>query len=159
MINAGSGTSSNFVDLDNARIEEQRQVMRKIITAGHCPFCLANLAKYHKQPILQKGRFWLLTYNQWPYQNTKLHLLAIYKTHAEKLSDLDQAAGQELIKFMQWAEKEFNVPGGAFAVRFGDTNYSAGTVAHIHAQFIWPDISAPDYQQKPVRIKVGKTKD
>lgn len=148
---------SSFVDLDNARVEEQRQVMRDIIAAGHCPFCRENLDKYHKQPMLKEGKFWLLTYNQWPYQFTKLHLLAIYKTHAEKLSELDSAAGQELIQMLQWAEKEFNVPGGAFAIRFGDTNYSAGTVAHIHAQFILPDIHHLDYLQKPVKIKVGKT--
>ncbi len=157
MKTVNNSNHSSFVDLDNARVEEQRQVMRDIIAAGHCPFCRDNLDKYHKQPILKEGIFWFLTYNQWPYENTKLHLLAIYKNHAEKLSELDPAAGQELIQILQWAEKEFNVPGGAFAVRFGDTNYSAGTVAHIHAQYIWPDIHHPNYKQKPVKIKVGKT--
>jgi len=147
-----------FVDLDNARIDEQKKVMREIIDADHCPFCLSNLKKYHKQPIIKEGQFWLLTKNQWPYENTKIHLLAIYKTHAEKLADLDPAAGQELLELMQWAEKQFNVPGGAFAIRFGDTNYSAGTVAHIHAQFICPDIHHPSYDQKPVKLKIGKTK-
>lgn len=149
---------SAFVDLDNAREDEQKKVMKQIIAAGHCPFCLENLKKYHQQPILKDGKFWILTVNQWPYRHTKLHLLAIYKTHVENLAGLDPEAGKELFEILQWAEKKYQVPGGGFVIRFGDTNYSAGTVAHIHAQFLMPDITDPTYNEKPVRIKIGKTR-
>lgn len=147
---------NKFVDLDNAREDEQRAVMEQIINAGHCPFCRENLAKYHKKEILQEGRFWLLTENQWPYDFTKVHLLAIYKEHAENLSELNPKSGEELLRLMQWAEKQYQVPGGAWAMRFGSTEYSAGTVNHIHVQFISPDISDPDYEC--VRLKIGKAK-
>lgn len=146
-----------FVDLDNTRVDEQRAVMRDIIAADHCPFCLENLQKYHKQPILKDGKYWLLTTNQWPYEHTKLHLLLIYKVHVEKLGEIDPEAGAELIKLAQWAEKEYSMPGGGLAIRFGNTNYSAGTVAHLHAQLLQPDIDAPNYDEKPVKIKIGKT--
>jgi len=142
------------VDLDNARLDEQLQVMQEIIGADHCPFCLENLQKYHKQPILKDGQFWILTKNQWPYEHTKVHLLAIYKEHAVDLSELKPEAGTELLEMMQWAQTEYQVPGGAMAMRFGDTDYSAGTVAHMHVQFIMPDLESPGYE--PVRIKVGK---
>ena len=145
------------VDLDNAREKDQIKVMKKIISAGDCPFCLDNLRKYHKRPILKETKHWLLTENQWPYPHTKLHLLAIYKEHAEKLVELKPEAGQELLELMQWAEKHYQVPGGGWCMRFGDTNYSAGTVKHIHAQFLVPDIDAPDYDTKPVKVKIGKT--
>lgn len=150
-------TAKKFVDLDNARLDDQKAVMQDIIAADHCPFCPENLLKYHKEPILKEGRYWLLTTNQWPYANTKVHLLLIHKTHIEHLSELDPASGAELIELAQWAAKEYAIPGGALAMRFGDTEYSAGTVAHLHVQLLLPDIDAPGYDSEPVRIKVGKT--
>lgn len=151
-------TKNIHVDLDNARVEEQKNVMTDILSANHCPFCTENLRKYHKEPILKETTYWILTKNQWPYAHTKLHLMAIYKNHATRLSELKPEAGIELIELFQWAEKEYDVPGGGFAMRFGDTDYSAGTVAHIHAQFLVPDIHNPNYMDKPVKIKIGKTK-
>mgnify|MGYP001788399472 CR=1 FL=1 len=141
--------------MDNVRLEEQGQVMQKIIEQDHCPFCPENLAKYHKLPLLKQGKFWTLTPNQWPYSHCRLHLLAIATQHVETLQDLDPEAGKELIEMFQWVEHEYAVSGGGFAMRFGDTNYSAGTIKHLHAQFIFPDITAPDYE--PVRFKIGKS--
>lgn len=149
-------TPTKFVDLDNARVDEQREVMRDIIDAEHCPFCPENVQKYHKQPILKVGTYWLVTANQWPYEHTKLHLLIILKKHGERLADMPVEAGCELIELAQWAEQEYKMPGGGLAIRFGDTNYSAGTVAHLHAQLLQPDIDAPDYDEKPVKVKIGK---
>ncbi len=149
-------TTTSFVDLDNARLDEQRQVMSEIADQQHCPFCLENLRKYHKQPILKEGKYWIITPNQWPYEHTKIHLLAIYKTHAERLHEIDPAAGAELIQMFGEIEKEQQIPGGGLAMRFGDTEHSSGTVRHIHAQFIVPDIDVPDYQ--PVRFKIGKSR-
>lgn len=143
-----------FVDLDNAREDEQKKVMNEIIEADHCPFCLENLKKYHKQPIIKEGKFWLVTNNQWPYKHTQLHFLVIYKDHAINLSELDPKSGTELLELLQWVETEYQVPGGGWAMRFGDTNYSAGTVNHIHVQFIQPDIATENFE--PVRIKIGK---
>lgn len=146
--------AQQFVDIDNAREDDQRQVMEQIIEDKQCPFCLENLRKYHKQQILKDGQYWLLTPNQWPYEFTQHHFLAILKVHAEKLADVPPEAGRELFEMMAWLEKEYAVPGGGFAMRFGDTNYSAGTVNHLHVQFIVPNLKQPGFQ--PVRIKIGK---
>lgn len=143
-----------FVDLDNAREEDQKEIMRQIIKADHCPFCLENLRKYHKEPILKEGKYWIVTKNQWPYRSTKLHLLVIYRDHKIDLAGLDSESGKELLDLLKWAEAEVKVPGGGWSMRFGDTNYSAASVNHIHVQFVQPDLDAPDY--KPVRIKIGK---
>lgn len=143
------------VDLDNSRVEEQRQVMLEIAESGKCPFCPENFDQHKTDHILFDGKYWLLTYNRWPYKNTKVHLLAIYKEHAEHLSEMVPEAGQELIEVFQFAAQKFNVAGGGFVMRFGDTNYSAGSVHHLHAQFIQPDIDAEEYE--PVRIKLGKS--
>lgn len=153
---ANNTQTTSFVDLDNARLDDQKKVMQEIQEQQHCPFCLENLRKYHKQEILKEGKYWLITPNQWPYEHTKVHYLAIYKEHATHLSELDPAAGAELIQFFAEIEKNEKLPGGGFAMRFGDTNYSAGTVRHIHAQFLVPDIEAVDFV--PVKFKIGKGK-
>ena len=148
---------NQFVDVQNAREEEQRAVMQTIIDNAECPFCPANVRKYHKQPFLKEGTYWRLTTNQWPYPHTKHHFLLIYREHIEKLAQLDPAAGVELLQMCQWLEQEYQIPGGGLAMRFGDTDYSAGTVAHLHAQLLVPDIMAAEYDDKPVKVTIGKT--
>ncbi|MEO8581800.1 MAG: hypothetical protein ABI425_04495 [Patescibacteria group bacterium] len=148
---------TQFVDLDNARVDEQREVMKKIINEGHCPFCSENLHLYHTVANELEGDHWFITKNLWPYKNTKFHYLAILKRHAELVSELTNEEGAELIQLLGKLEKKLKVTGGGFAVRFGDTNYSAGTVKHIHAQFIVPDIDNDNFE--PVRFKLGKDKD
>ena len=149
--------SKPFVDLDNARVEEQRRIMEQILAAGHCPFCRENLELYNKTQILKEGKHWIIVPNQWPYENTSLHLMFVLKTHVEELALLDPQAGAELIELSQWAQQEYQIPGGGIAMRFGDTEYSAGTITHIHAHLIQPNIDAPNYDAKPVKFKIGKT--
>lgn len=147
--------NTSFVDIDNAREDEQRKVMEEIVAQKHCPFCLENIDKYHT-PTIKETKHWLFTENRWPYKNTKHHFLLIYKKHAEKISDLDPTAGTELLKLLAWAEKKYQIPGGGWAMRFGSTDYSAGTVNHLHVQLIVPDIDAADF--KSTRLKIGKEK-
>lgn len=145
------------VDLDNARFDDQRDVMREIIANDECPFCLENLKKYHTPPTIKETRHWLLTSNRWPYKNVKHHLLIILKTHKEELTELTAEEGAELAEILAFAQEYTKAPGGGFAMRFGDTDYSAGTVRHLHAQFIVPDIDLPDFE--PTRFKIGKDKE
>lgn len=156
-INMTKKQKNQFIDIDNAREDEQKQVMEDIAEAKHCPFCRENLCKYHQEPILKEGKFWIVTTNQWPYAHTKHHFLLIYKVHAVNLSDLSPAAGQELFELVAEIEESYKLQGGGFAMRFGDTNYSAGTVNHLHVQLIEPDLTDPDFA--PVRIKIGKNRD
>jgi diadenosine tetraphosphate (Ap4A) HIT family hydrolase len=145
------------VDLDNARHDDQRDIMKTIIEADESPFLLENLRKYHQKEILREGKNWYVTYNQWPYNNTKLHFLIIHQEYVTSIDQITPEAAQELLDHAAWLTKKFNVPGGAFCMRFGDTNYSAGTVDHLHAQYIVPDLNAEEY--KPTRFKIGKNKE
>lgn len=144
---------NSFINLNNAREDKQIEVMQKIAQEDHCPFCIENLRLYHQQPILKEGKYWLVTKNQWPYNHTKYHLLLIYKDHAVKLSELNDQAGTELFQLIKELEKEFAFEGGGLAMRFGDTDFSAGTVNHLHVQLIVPDAMAKDFE--PVRVKLG----
>jgi len=76
-----------FVDIDNAREVEQIELMKQIMESGECPFCLENLKKYHRTPVLKETEHWLLTRNAWPYDNTREHFLIILKTHKERLRE------------------------------------------------------------------------
>ena len=142
-----------FVNLDNARVLEQVEVMKKIMARGGCPFCQDNLFEYHEQPILRDGRYWLLTYNQWPYDHLRIHLLLITKEHAEKLEDLPADAGFEMLEMCQWAEKKFNIKSGALAIRFGDVLYNGATVRHLHVHIVAGNHEHPDFET--VRFKVA----
>ena len=144
---------NQFANVNNSREGDQTEIMKEIVDAQHCPFCEENLRKYHKEPILKEGKYWLVTKNQWPYKFTKNHFLLIYKEHAVSLQDLEPEAGAELFALAKELEKEYDIKGGGLSMRFGDTDYSAGTVNHVHVQFIEPDIMAKDFD--PVRIKIG----
>lgn len=44
---------AKFVDFGNAREQEQAETMQESEKSGECPFCIENLKKYHKDPILK----------------------------------------------------------------------------------------------------------
>lgn len=142
-----------FVNLDNARNDHQRQVMEDISHHGECPFCPENLHKYHNQQILRRGKHWILTPNQWPYDNTQLHLLAIAAQHVITLSELDSGAGEELLGHFKWAEKKYSIKAGGLTMRFGDISNTGATVYHLHGHLIVPNQNLGRDQK--VRFKIG----
>lgn len=150
--------SSSFVNLNNARLDQQRQAMEKILEGGFCPFCREHLGKFHRKPILKETAHWLLTENQWPYKNTKVHLLAIYKKHIETLGELKPKAGKELVELAKWIEIRYRLAGGTLALgmRFGEPEINCGTVRHLHAQFISAAITdRTDSNYESVRFRAG----
>lgn len=143
-----------FIEMSNVRTEKQRRVMEEILEAGHCPFCLENLDRWHKPVILKEGRHWIVTYNQWRYPNTELHLLFIAREHAEDVSDLPSEAGAELFDLAKWAKSRFGIQGGALAMRYGEPALTGATVRHLHAQIVVPHQKSVS----PVLIYVGDSK-
>ncbi len=150
---------NRFINISSIRREDQRAVMEKIREEGHCPFCRENLAKYHKNPILKEGKFWLLTDNQWPYEKVKHQMLAIYKTHVEHISEIDPEAGKELVEMFAQAARERKISGGGMAMRFGSSEHGnyGSSVLHIHAHLIEPDLAALD-QDEAWKFKFGQPK-
>ena len=154
-----SEVKNRFINKETIRREDQRIVMGEIEKNGHCPFCRENLNKYHKNPILEEGKFWLLTDNQWPYEKVNQQMLAIYKTHIENIKDIDPEAGKELFEMFSKKAKERNIEGGGIAMRFGSSpngNYGS-SVLHIHAHLIEPDLKALD-DTEAWRFKFGQPK-
>lgn len=145
--------SRKYINLENARLDEQRQVMEEIADNDECPFCPENLSKYHKQEILRKGAHWILTHNQWPYEHTDLHLLAIATYHAVDLSQLRKGSFDELQEHFAWASEEYQVAAGGIAMRFGDVTQTGATVDHLHGHFIVP--SKNRGPEDKVRFKIS----
>ena len=143
-------------DIDNARCAEQIAVMNQINEAGEDPFDL-TLLKARGQEIIKEGQYWYITPNRWPYQATKHHYLIVSIPYWTDPHEISAAAAAEFFEFFNWLVDYCQAPGGGVGFRFGDSNYSAGTVAHLHAQFIVPDLTHPEY--KPVRFKIGKDKE
>lgn len=148
--------AKSFVNLDNARNIEQREVMETIQNGNFCPFCPKYYDQSQLMPVIKQGRYWHIRANRWPYENTHVHLLIIHNEHAEKLGDVSPEAVQEFFELAQWIEKEYQITGGAIGLRFGDIRINGASVNHLHAHLISAKITDknnPDYQ--PVRFRVG----
>lgn len=118
---------------------EYKTVLNTIESKGKCPFCPNNF-KYHKKPILKKTGSWFITENSWSYKNAKKHFLIINKKHKENFNELTVEDFQSIKSLVNWAIQIYKIKGGAFALRFGDTDHTGATVCHIHAHLICPKI-------------------
>lgn len=142
------------LNMDNARTREQKELMEKIARDGVCPFCAEHFVKYHPKPIIKETPYWYFTENMSPYEGTKYHFILVYKTkHTNDLGDVESEAVQDLWTLVKWAVQKYNIVGGAFAMRFGDTHFNGSSVTHLHAHIIMGDVDAPGHQA--VRMKLG----
>ncbi len=60
----------------------------------------------------------------------------IHRKHIVSFSELKPAALKELVVLTKKLEEKFSLPAGVFLFRFGDTNYTGGSVSHFHGQFV-----------------------
>lgn len=144
---------ADFINMNNARYDEQREVMKASAKAGVCPFDEEHLPTYHKTPVLRRGAHWVITENQWPYEHTRVHLLAIARRHVESIDELDTGAGEELFDHLRWAIDEYQIDFGGLAMRFGDVKHNGASVNHLHAHIIVPDKDKPATAK--VRFKIS----
>ena len=144
----------NFVDLTHARVPKQRAVMKKIRQAGVCPFCPKYLKTYHSKPIVREGAHWVITENDYPYKGTRIHLLGIHKKHLISPTELDPKSKVEMFDHLGWATKEYKIKGGTALMRFGDTRFTGGSVAHLHFH-IFTGGTKKESNNKPINAKIG----
>lgn len=123
-------------------------VIKTIEAGGQCPFCPFHF-KYHKNPILKKHKGWLISKSSWPYENSQLHLIIIGDEHKEQIWELGEEDIKSILFLIKWAAKKFDIKGGGFAMRFGETQYTGATVCHLHAHLIFPK------KKKTVNFPIG----
>ncbi len=126
----------NQVNIAHSRNKKYKKLLEKISEANVCPFCQTHLTTYHEKPLLKKTSDWILTENMNPYDGTKIHLLFILKRHAKNILDLKNTEIKNLFKLIKWSIKKYKIPGGSVIIRFGDTDYTGGSVSHLHAQLV-----------------------
>lgn len=145
---------SDVVNIDSAKSDEYREVLRKILADGKCPFCEENF-NYHGEPILWMCGDWFITWNKYSYKEAdKAFLILNTKKHAEKYSDFGPEDHLAIETLANWAIQEFQIQGGAVAMRFGEPKFTGATVRHLHAHLIVPKIG-PDGKAIPVYFPIG----
>ena len=149
---------ARHVNLSHARTSFQRGIMERIRRDNVCPFCMKYFVRYHTKPIISKGKYWILTENFEPYAGSKLHLLAVSKKHVCHFKELPPAAHRELFLLFEKELKKRGVKGGALFMRFGDTNYTGGTVEHLHAQLVSGTKRGKNKEPIITYLGYGKTK-
>jgi|GEM_PF-11121 len=151
-----SKIKEQYLNMDNARHDDQREVMQRLLERGVCPFCPEHVDQAELKPMIKETTNWHVRANRWPYENTRVHLLVIHRGHITRLTEMSAEAVIELLELAKWAEAEYKVKGGALVMRFGEPGASGATVDHLHWHWVAADItdrSDPNY--KPVRARIG----
>jgi ATP adenylyltransferase len=138
--------------LGNARLPEQLAEMRRLEAAGVCIFCPEHLAA-PDQRVLHRTPQWTVTPNDFPYQRTRLHLLLIPDEHVTDLADLSPAARLDFWAVLDWVKDHFGLTFYSLAVRNGLSEYTGGTVRHLHVHIVQGDVDDPHHE--PVRTKLS----
>ena len=144
-----------YINTFHVRNSDQKDVMDKIAENNICPFCEENLLKFHRGTILKKTKYWTLVHNQWPYKNTRSHLLMISRIHIENLDNIDSKVWNDLLSLAKWTVKKYKISGGAFTMRFGDSILTGATVHHLHAHLIQPKREKGKKTAKTVNFYIG----
>lgn len=146
--------SKTGLNHENARTEEQKKLMAQIEHDGVCPFCAEHFTTYHPKPILKDTDYWFVTENMSPYEGTSLHLLFVYKpSHITKPEEMKIGALEDLFSLMTWATATFEILGGSFFMRFGDTRFNGSSVEHLHAHLISGGQNSDTAEA--IRVKLG----
>ncbi|OHA17599.1 MAG: hypothetical protein A3H57_04775 [Candidatus Taylorbacteria bacterium RIFCSPLOWO2_02_FULL_43_11] len=154
--NFNNMNDKHYVNTNNARSgDKYENVIKEIAEHKVCPFCPEHIAKYHKNPILIEGTFWLATDNMYPYKPAKNHLIFIHKTHIENISEIVGEAWAEIHKMIGQIITDRKIPGGSFLMRFGDTAFTGASVTHLHAHLIQSNPESPDYGNSGLQARVG----
>lgn len=143
-------SDDSLMNINNARNPLQIENMKKIESEGFCPFCPEHMEKYHTPPILKRAKYWYITPNMYPYENTAYQFLFVTNEHINDSKDLSPEAWSELQEHVRFVMDEYKIEGGTLLMRSGDMSKTGSTVLHLHAQLI---VGADS--DKPVMTRVG----
>lgn len=140
-------------NLSTARSEKQSGQMADLAKRGICAFCPENISREQREPIELETDHWVVKKNDYPYDQTKLHLLFIPKEHVKTLSELSHDALLALPDIIVQIEKQWGLQHYAVGIRSGDMHRTGGSVEHLHGHIVVGDTEAEDHE--PVRFKMS----
>lgn len=146
-------------NLDNARGDQQRQIMEELQATSECFLCEETIrrvvAKYPgvSTSPFHHGEHWFVKQNDFPY-GTRHHYIIVPKRHVTKLEDLTVKEFAELQEMVVWVNQRFQLPGGSLFVRYGDMSYTGATLSHLHFHII-SGVAERKGETEPVRAKLA----
>ena len=140
------------VHIEHGRSEKQKEVMRKIVEDGVDPFDWDQLSKYHEQPVLKKGNYWLITPNDNPYEGSALHLLLIYRDRIDSFAAMPVTDWIELLGMIRWIQGEYGLTYGALVMRFGKLSLSGASVDHPHMHVV---VGGDSNEAEKLKVSIG----
>lgn len=146
--------SNAGLDHDEARTNEQKELMAQIEADGVCPFCVEHFTTYHPKPIVKETDYWFVTENISPYKGTTQHYLFVYKPkHTNQLGDITPEAATDLHRLAAQMCEEYDIKGGGLFMRFGAGGYNGSSVEHLHAQLLTGIEKSEDTEG--IKVKLG----
>ncbi|NLE07408.1 MAG: hypothetical protein GX627_02245 [Parcubacteria group bacterium] len=125
-----------LVEMSHARVSAQKKRMAECQRLNVCPLCWENLEEWHNAPVIKKGKFWVITENDYPYKGSLHHYLAIYKEHISSIAELKKGASEELFSLFSRFCAEKKIEGASILLRFGEMDYTGASISHLHAHII-----------------------
>ena len=148
------------VNMRHVRTEEQQRIYEKIVKDGVCPFCedfcRGKTPRFHPNPIIRDLKYWALTECFPKLTGTKEHFLVVSKYLDSEdrhplFPVLPSEAWTEFGELIEWVIDTYQLLGGAFFFRFGDTDYTGASVSHLHAQIVFGGAK----EGERLRVKLG----
>ncbi len=140
-------------NLDVARYDEQLEQMTDLMKRGVCAFCRENIETEQKTPIELETEHWVVKKNDYPYENTKLHLMLIAKKHVTSMAALPKTARHDFTDVIATIEKDRSLKYYSIGMRSGDMRHTSASVEHLHAHLVVGDTENPKHE--PVRFKMS----
>ena len=137
--------SYKYIYPPNARKQEQLDIMMNCEINNIDPLSL----EYIDQPVILITDYWYVSLNRFPYEGVEQQFLIVTKNPIYKKEDISLEMWEDFQKIWLYLSKQYNLPGGAFCLRFGDPSRSGASLKRIHAHLIVPK------EEEKVKFSIG----
>ena len=134
----------------NFRVDEQLAEMRRLEVEGVCLFCPGHLPAASE--VLHRTARWTVVPNRYPYRETRLHLLLVPDEHVTDMADLSEEAQRDFWTALRWIRDHYGLAHYGLAARNGDSEFTGGTIRHLHILVLQGEVDDPDHQGVRVRL-------
>lgn len=134
-----------FIYPPNARHQEQLDIMTNMESEGKDPLS----PEFINQEILFMTDYWHVSMNKFPYKGVSKQFLIVAKQPIYNRSEITTDMWLDLQKIWDYLCTEYNIPGGALCMRFGEPSLSGASLKRVHLHVIEPE------KDKKVKFTIG----
>lgn len=118
----------------NAREQEQLDIMVRMEAEDKDPMA----PEYIEQEILFQTKYWHVSYNRFPYENSEKHFLVVATEPVYRIDDMSLEMWGDLKTVWQKLIDEYDMDGGALCFRFGNPAKSGASLKRLHCHIFMP---------------------